>query len=128
MVRTKKNLKTKPDESNSIFFSYKKRHIYFQFNILSLILEESKEPEKVILIENEVKEVIEEQKIDAPPTLVTNEQCVGVKEKKKKEAGIIYLSRIPNRMNVKIIREYFGNFGQIDRIYLEPRGEQNENI
>ena len=56
MVRTKKNLKTKPDESNGFFFSYKKRHIYFQFNILSLILEESKEPEKVILIENEVKE------------------------------------------------------------------------
>jgi hypothetical protein len=79
------------------------------------------------MIENEIKEVIEEQKIDAL-TKVTNDQCVEVKEKKKKEAGIIYLSRIPNRMNVKIIREYFSNFGQIDRIYLEPRGKQNEKI
>ena len=43
-------------------------------------------------------------------------------KKKKATAGIIYLSRIPSRMNVKIIREYFSHFGKLDRIYLEPRG------
>ncbi len=27
-------------------------------------------------------------------------------------------------MNVKIIRDYFSQFGQLDRIYLEPRGKR----
>jgi ESF2/ABP1 family protein len=47
------------------------------------------------------------------------------KEKKKSVAGVIYLSRIPPKMNVKIIREYFSRFGDVDRIYLEPRGTCN---
>lgn len=42
--------------------------------------------------------------------------------KKKKTPGVIYLSRIPTKMNVKLIRDYFSRFGTIDRIYLEPMG------
>jgi RNA recognition motif-containing protein len=42
--------------------------------------------------------------------------------KKEKKPGVIYLSSIPKKMNVKIIREYFSRFGKVDRIYLEPRG------
>ena len=44
------------------------------------------------------------------------------KSKKEKIPGVIYLSRIPTKMNVKLIREYFSQFGQVDRIYLEPEG------
>lgn len=40
-----------------------------------------------------------------------------------KKAGVVYLSRIPTKMNVSIVREYFGKFGDIDRIFLEPRGK-----
>ncbi|RNA13666.1 activator of basal transcription 1-like [Brachionus plicatilis] len=46
---------------------------------------------------------------------------------KKNTAGVLYLSRIPNRMNVKIIREYFSNFGQVERIYLEPMEQKRKN-
>ena len=47
----------------------------------------------------------------------------GTDEKKKEKIpGVIYLSRIPTKMNVKLIRDYFGNFGTVDRVFLEPRG------
>ena len=42
--------------------------------------------------------------------------------KKQRKAGVIYLSRIPTKMNVRIIREYFTRYGDVDRIFLEPRG------
>ena len=45
------------------------------------------------------------------------------KDGKLKKPGVIYLSTIPTKMNVKIIREYFANFGSVGRIYLEPRGK-----
>jgi len=41
------------------------------------------------------------------------------KTKKKSFPGVIYLSRIPNKMNVTIIRSYFDQYGQTGRIYLE---------
>lgn len=41
---------------------------------------------------------------------------------KEKKAGVIYLSRIPTKMNVKLIREYMSQFGKVGRIYLEPKG------
>ena len=37
--------------------------------------------------------------------------------------GIVYLSRIPTGMNVKLIRERFDLFGPTDRIFLQPDGE-----
>ncbi len=46
----------------------------------------------------------------------------GIEAKKKKTPGVIYLSRIPTKMNVKLIRDYFSRFGTVDRIYLEPQG------
>ncbi|KAL5014812.1 hypothetical protein ScPMuIL_009082 [Solemya velum] len=41
-------------------------------------------------------------------------------EKKTIEAGIVYLSRIPPLMNVKKIRHIFSEFGEVDRIFLQP--------
>ena len=49
-------------------------------------------------------------------------------KKKKSPAGVIYLSRIPTKMNVKLIREYFSSFGDVDRIYLEPEGNLSQNF
>jgi len=42
---------------------------------------------------------------------------------KKEKPGIVYLSRIPKRMNVKQIRHVFGSFGEVGRVFLKPVGE-----
>ena len=42
---------------------------------------------------------------------------------KKEKPGIVYLSRIPRRMNVKQIRHVFGSFGKVGRVFLKPIGE-----
>lgn len=48
------------------------------------------------------------------------EKIVTVSETKKKPTpGVIYLSRIPNKMNVTILRSYFDQYGKIGRIYLQ---------
>jgi hypothetical protein len=51
----------------------------------------------------------------------SDEKLVHVSEIKKKKPtpGVIYLSRIPNKMNVTIIRSYFDQYGQTGRIYLQ---------
>lgn len=40
-------------------------------------------------------------------------------QKKTPKRGIIYLSSIPPYMNVLRIREVFGEFGTIGRVYLQ---------
>lgn len=42
-----------------------------------------------------------------------------VQLKKEPKRGIIYLSSIPPYMNVTQIREYFGQFGTLGRVYLQ---------
>ena len=39
---------------------------------------------------------------------------------KKHKRGIIYLSTIPRFMNVAKVREIFSQFGEVDRIFLQP--------
>jgi len=53
--------------------------------------------------------------------LESEEKVVNVSETKTKQPtpGVIYLSRIPNKMNVTIIRSYFDQYGQTGRIYLQ---------
>ncbi|KAG7169905.1 activator of basal transcription 1-like [Homarus americanus] len=41
------------------------------------------------------------------------------KSVKKRKPGIVYLSTIPPNMNVTKIREYFGKFGELDRVFLQ---------
>lgn len=41
-------------------------------------------------------------------------------EKKKFKYGIIYLSYVPEGLNVRLLREIFSQFGDIGRIYLAP--------
>lgn len=44
-----------------------------------------------------------------------SKECV----KKQPKRGIIYLSTIPPYMNVSQIREYFGQYGKVGRVYLQ---------
>ena len=60
--------------------------------------------------------------IDCETNLTNSADEEIAEAKKQKKAGVIYLSRIPKKMNVRIIRDYFSQFGKVDRIYLEPRG------
>lgn len=41
------------------------------------------------------------------------------KASKPPKRGIIYLSTIPPYMDVTRIREYFEEFGKVDRVYLQ---------
>jgi hypothetical protein len=60
----------------------------------------------------------EEEEEETP--VESKEKVVNTFETKKKPtAGVIYLSRIPNKMNVTIIRSYFDQYGQTGRIYLQ---------
>ncbi|KAK2714398.1 activator of basal transcription 1-like [Artemia franciscana] len=38
----------------------------------------------------------------------------------KDKSGIIYLSVIPPKMNVSMIKEYFSQFGEVNRVFLQP--------
>ena len=50
----------------------------------------------------------------------SEDKVLDAEEKKKKVTpGVIYLSRIPNKMNVTIIRSYFDQYGHTGRIYLQ---------
>ncbi|ELU16022.1 hypothetical protein CAPTEDRAFT_121614 [Capitella teleta] len=41
-------------------------------------------------------------------------------KKKEKEPGIIYLSRIPTMMTINVVRRIFSDYGELDRIFLQP--------
>lgn len=52
------------------------------------------------------------------------DQIVKITKKKRKpqEPGVIYLSRIPALMNVKTIKDIFGQYGEIGKVFLQPNG------
>jgi len=45
----------------------------------------------------------------------------GSTDAKKRKTGIVYLSTIPPLMNVRVIRQYFSEYGTIGRIFLQPQ-------
>lgn len=40
-------------------------------------------------------------------------------QKKKRKRGIVYLSSIPKYMNVALIKNLFGEYGSVGRVYLQ---------
>lgn len=44
------------------------------------------------------------------------------KKSKPPEPGVIYLSRIPALMNVKTIKDIFGQYSEIGKVFLQPNG------
>ncbi|XP_069678340.1 activator of basal transcription 1-like [Periplaneta americana] len=51
-----------------------------------------------------------------------------VSHKRKRKYGIIYLSTLPRHMNVTKIREIFGLYGDVGRVFLQPaESGQKEN-
>ena len=73
---------------------------------------------------NDVEKIEEnkKKKITYKKVVEITEEDEAKAGRKKSTPGVIYLSKIPAKMNVKLIRDYFSNYGQVDRIYLEPRG------
>ena len=65
-----------------------------------------------------------EENVDENPSADVK---MAAKTKKVPTPGVIYLSNIPKKMNVKIIRDYFSNFGEVDRIFLEPREKKRKS-
>ena len=48
-----------------------------------------------------------------------DEEDVDLELTKKKKPGIVYLSTIPPRMNVQLLREALTPYGEIGRIFLQ---------
>ena len=71
--------------------------------------------------EEEEETKLEEEKVEKKEAKEGQNES-GEKEKKP---GVVYMSRIPTKMNVKLIREYMSRFGKIGRVYLEPKGNIN---
>jgi len=73
--------------------------------------------------ENSVDEDEHAENLDEDEQVDENETKISKPSKSKKklkEAGIIYLSRIPAYMSVKVIREMLGQHGEIGRLFLQP--------
>jgi len=58
-----------------------------------------------------------DSKEDVKKVTITGGKYVKAKEPKP---GIVYLSKIPPKMNVKQVREYFTTFGELNRSFLQP--------
>lgn len=87
-------------------------------------------------MEDDIRDTVADNSdVDPVENSADEEEIVGVDEdtenetmmtkpakskKKLKEAGIIYLSRIPAYMSVKVIREMLGQYGEIGRLFLQP--------
>ena len=77
-------------------------------------IEKEDEEEDEEEIEKEDEEEDEEEEPEPDDKVVSTSG-----KKKKPTPGVIYLSRIPNKMNVTLIRSYFDEYGQVGRIYLQ---------
>ncbi|ODM87606.1 Pre-rRNA-processing protein esf2 [Orchesella cincta] len=82
--------------------------------------------ERFLIAEDEIKEEIEsDQDMDEE---VDDDDDMDDDRKRPCERGrkgcqderIIYLSKIPPKMNVKRVRDYFTQFGELNRSFLQP--------
>lgn len=74
------------------------------------------------LEENDISDVDtkdDEEKTDFLDNEVIASGSHGNIKFKKSKKGILYLSTIPLYMNVTRIREFFGQFGTIGRVYMQ---------
>jgi ESF2/ABP1 family protein len=58
-----------------------------------------------------------ESAVDKPLTKVVDTS------KKKKKAGVMYLSTVPQSMTVAQLRQFMSQFGEVGRIFLQPESE-----
>ncbi|XP_045125529.1 activator of basal transcription 1-like [Portunus trituberculatus] len=64
---------------------------------------------------------------DAAPLLSENGGEDEERRPKRRKPGIVYLSSIPPNMNVAKIRQYFTNFGELDRVFLQAVDKDDKN-
>ncbi|CAG7787117.1 unnamed protein product [Allacma fusca] len=82
-----------------------------------------------------------EKEVEVPSEEDVNEELLpsssnngNTLKKKVSKPGIVYLSTIPPKMNVTQIREYFGQFGDLHRSFLQPdksdkkKGKKNQTF
>jgi hypothetical protein len=81
--------------------------------------------------DSENEEDNEEMEVDQSESEAEDEpgtsQSSKAKQKKKGKKGIIYISTIPQHMNVAICREFMECFGEVNRIFLQPDSKGSEN-
>lgn len=51
-----------------------------------------------------------------------------ITQKKTRKKGIIYISSIPQHMNVAICREFMEKFGEVGRIFLQPDSKGSKSL
>jgi ESF2/ABP1 family protein len=65
------------------------------------------------------------------PRSESEEEDIGVKKRKRplkdgfSKRGVVYLSRVPPNMNPSHVRQMFSKYGEVQRIYLVPEGNQS---
>lgn len=79
---------------------------------------EDDEEQEEMQVDQSEDEEIEEPQDDEPGT--SKSAKLKDKQKKKGKKGIIYISTIPQHMNVAICREFMERFGDVSRIFLQP--------
>lgn len=70
---------------------------------------------KKLQLETEDEEMNEESENEE-----VEEEEEAVTKKKKKKPGIVYLSSIPPKMNVRLLTEALMVHGEIGRVFLQP--------
>lgn len=64
---------------------------------------------------------MERDKSDAfTENIADSEDLVDLSPQPHVKPGVVYLSRIPEKLTVKQARQIFSNYGSIGRIYFEP--------
>lgn len=61
------------------------------------------------------------------PLLSENDVEGEERKPKRRKPGIVYLSSIPPNMNVSQIRQYFSNYGALDRVFLQAVDKDDKN-
>lgn len=97
------------------FVLFNKQILNFQMGKKRKLSSSENEEPEVEQEEIEQEEEEEQDEDDEQEKVVT----VSGTKKKRPTPGVLYLSRIPNKMNVTIIRTYFDQYGQTGRIYLQ---------
>lgn len=69
--------------------------------------------------DEEIQSVSEEDTIENGEIRLSEEGESKNPTTKQRKRGIIYLSSLPPYMNVSQIREVFGEYGKIGRVYLQ---------
>jgi ESF2/ABP1 family protein len=70
--------------------------------------------------ENDQQQTEEDDEMEDDQEQPSKSNFVTAPSKKRKQ-GIIYISSLPKNLNVAMIRELFEKYGEVKRIFLQPK-------